>query len=86
MWEIDKPLKSDLHPTMKPVELYARAMRNSSGPRGIVADIFGGSGTAVIAAEQLGRRCYAMELDPGYAAVILQRYLDATGSRPELVL
>ena len=82
LWPIDKPLKSDLHPTMKPVELYARALRNSSAPGDIVADIFAGSGTAILAAEQLGRRCYAMELDPTYVAIILQRYLDTTGTRP----
>ena len=85
LWAIDKPQQSDLHPTTKPVELYARAMRNSSAPGDLVADIFAGSGTAIMAAEQLGRRCRAMELDPTYVAVTLQRYLDATGTRPMLV-
>lgn len=84
LWSVDKPLKSDLHPTMKPVELYARAMRNNSQAGEIVADIFAGSGTAFIAAEQLERRCRGMEIDSKYVAVILQRYLDTTGNRPVL--
>ena len=85
VWAIDKPLKSDLHPTTKPTELYARAVRNSSERGEIVADIFSGSGTAIMACEQLERRCYAVELEPGYVAVALQRYLDATGKTPALV-
>jgi DNA modification methylase len=85
VWAIDKPQQSTLHPTTKPVELYARAMANSSEPGDIVADLFCGSGTAIISAHNLNRRCYAMEIDPGYAAVTLQRYVDATGTRPVLV-
>jgi len=82
LWMIDKPLASALHPTSKPIELYARALRNSSARGEIVADLFAGSGTALIAAEQLGRRGRAMEIDPAYVAVGLQRYTDATGTRP----
>jgi site-specific DNA-methyltransferase (adenine-specific) len=85
VWEIDRPHKSDLHPTTKPLELFARAMRNNSVRGDIVADIFAGSGTAIIAAEQLDRCCRAMEIDPGYVAVSLQRYQDATGQPPTLV-
>jgi DNA modification methylase len=85
LWAIDKPQHSDLHPTTKPVELYARAIRNSSEPGDVVADIFAGSGTAIIAAESLGRRCRAMEIDPTYVAVALQRYVDTTGTRPVLL-
>src|SRR2546426_9385019 len=55
LWLIDRPFKSELHPTTKPVELYARAMRNSSDPGDLIADIFNGAGTAIIAAEHLGR-------------------------------
>lgn len=75
----DKPMHSDLHPTMKPVKLVARFMINSSRKGDICADIFGGSGTTMIAAEQLGRRCYMMELDPHYCDVILQRWEQFTG-------
>ena len=85
LWAIDRPQKADLHPTMKPVELWARAMRNSTQSGDIVADGFCGSGTLIIAAEQLGRRCRAIEVDPGYVAVTLQRYRDATGTTPALV-
>lgn len=85
-WEIDRPNKSDLHPTMKPVELYARAMRNSSKVGDIVAEPFGGSGTCLLAAEQLGRRCYSLEIAPEYVAVALQRFLDATGTAPQLLV
>jgi len=85
LWAIDRPHKSDLHPTMKPVELWARAMRNSTQAGDVVVDGFCGSGTSLIAAEQLGRRCRAIEIDPGYVAVALQRFLDATGTRPVLL-
>ncbi|MFI5399234.1 MAG: DNA modification methylase [Candidatus Binatia bacterium] len=85
VWEIDKPQKSDLHPTTKPTELYLRALMNSSAPGDIVADFFGGSGTMIIAAEQAQRSARVMELDAGYAAVTLQRYLDATGKQPVLL-
>lgn len=81
LWQIDKPRKSETgHSTQKPVECMARPMRNHDAPE--VYDPFCGSGTSIIAAEQLGRKCYAIEIEPGYVAVILQRYLDATGKRP----
>lgn len=75
----NKPLKNDLHPTMKPVTLIARLMKNSSRKGEEVLDLFGGSGTTMIAAEQLGRRCYMMELDPHYCDVIIARWEKLTG-------
>jgi site-specific DNA-methyltransferase (adenine-specific) len=84
-WEIDRPHKSDLHPTMKPVELYVRALSNSSKAGDVVAEPFCGSGTSLIACEQLGRKCRAIEISPGYVAVAMQRFKDATGKQPVLV-
>ena len=79
VWLIDKPHKNDLHPTMKPVALVERAIRNSSKSRDIVLDPFGGSGTTMIAAERAGRRARLVELDPKYVDVIVQRWQDLTG-------
>ncbi len=79
VWFIDKPVKNDLHPTMKPVELVERAIRNSSKSRDIVLDPFGGSGTTLIAAERAGRRARLVELDPKYVDVIVERWQNATG-------
>jgi DNA modification methylase len=79
VWQIKKPQKNDLHPTMKPVELVERALRNSSRPGDIVLDPFGGSGTTLIAAEKSGRVARLMELDPKYADVIVRRWEDFTG-------
>jgi DNA modification methylase len=73
-WEIDKPHKSDLHPTMKPIELVANAIRNSSKDDDIVLDLFGGSGSTLIACEQTNRTCYMMELDEKYCDVMRKRY------------
>lgn len=82
---VDKPLKCNLHPTMKPVKLVARLMYNSSKPGEPVADIFGGSGTTMIAAEQLKRRCYMMELDPHYCDVIIARWEAFTGQKAKQI-
>ena len=79
VWSIDKPHKNDLHPTMKPVSLVERAIRNSSKSRDIVLDPFGGSGTTMIAAEREGRRARLIELDPQYVDVIVQRWQAFTG-------
>ena len=79
VWFFDKPHMNDLHPTMKPVALVERAIRNSSKSRDIVLDPFGGSGTTLIAAEHAGRRARLIELDPRYADVIVQRWQTATG-------
>lgn len=81
VWQFPKPRKCDLHPTMKPVELVAECMLNSSLPGDPVCDIFGGSGTTMIAAEQLGRKCYMMELDPHYCDVIIDRWEKMTGKK-----
>lgn len=74
VWSIDKPKHNDLHPTTKPTELCAKAIINSSNPEEVVVDLFGGSGSTLIACEQLGRTCYMMELDPKYCDVIRKRY------------
>lgn len=79
VWEIARPSASREHPTMKPVELVARALEYSSRPGDAVYDPFVGSGTTLIAAEQLGRRCLAMEIDPRYAQVTIDRWEAFTG-------
>jgi len=79
VWHFDKPARNDLHPTMKPVALVERAIRNSSKPRDTVLDCFGGSGTTMIAAERTGRRAVLLEIDPAYADVIVWRWQEATG-------
>ena len=79
VWNIKKPQKNDLHPTMKPVELVERAIRNSSRPGDIVLDPFGGSGTTLIAAEKTGRIGWLIELDPKYVDVIMRRWQDWSG-------
>lgn len=78
VWEFDKPRESKLHPTMKPIELIANALENSSQEEDIILDLFGGSGSTLIACEQLNRRCFMMELDPHYVDVIIRRWLDFT--------
>lgn len=79
--DVQKPSKSDLHPTTKPVELVGVCIANSSRSGGIVYDGFGGSGSTLIACEQLGRSCRAMELDPRFAQVILTRWQNFTGKQ-----
>jgi DNA modification methylase len=85
VWEIPRPARSELHPTMKPVELVERAIRNSSMPGERVLDMFAGSGTTLIAAERAGRTCLAMELDPRYAQVAIERWASFTGQVPRQV-
>lgn len=77
--DVPKPRKSDLHPTTKPVELIAPCVANSSRSGGIVYDAFGGSGSTMIACEQLGRSCCTMELDPRFAQVDIVRWQNFTG-------
>jgi DNA modification methylase len=84
VFEVDKPHSSDLHPTTKPVELIARMVRNSSREGELVYDPFCGSGSTLLAAHQLGRIGYGVEIDPGYVAVTLER-LSALGLKPELI-
>lgn len=79
VWEIKKPVKNDLHPTMKPVELMERCVRNSSKPADIVLDPFGGSGTTLIASEKAGRKARLIELDPKFADVIIRRWQEFSG-------
>ncbi len=80
IWNVDRPSKSDAHPTMKPIALIEKAILNSSKADDIVLDLFLGSGSTLIASEKTGRICYGMELDPKYVDVIVQRYVDYTGN------
>lgn len=80
IWEFDRPTKSKLHPTTKSLPLIAYPMRNSSQENGIVMDLFGGSGSTLMAAEQLNRTACLMEIDPIYASVIVRRYVSNAGS------
>lgn len=77
----DKPLTNNLHPTMKPIKLISKFILNSSKEGDIVGDIFGGSGSTLIACEQLHRKCRMMELDPKYVDVIIKRWEDFTGKK-----
>ena len=81
VWHVKKPAKNDLHPTMKPVELVERAIRNSSKTKDLVLDPFGGSGTTLIACEKTGRRARLIELDPKYVDVIVKRWEEFTGQK-----
>jgi DNA modification methylase len=85
VWFVNKPVRNELHPTMKPVELVERAIQNSSKSRDIVLDCFGGSGTTLIACEKLNRQCRMIELDPKYADVIVKRWEEFTGKKAELL-
>ena len=80
LWEIDKPRKSETgHSTQKPIECMRRPIENNSQPGDAIYEPFSGSGTTLIAAEQTGRRCYAMELSPQYVDVAVRRWQDYTG-------
>lgn len=81
VWDFDRPTKSEEHPTMKPVGLVAKAVQNSSKKDNVVLDLFGGSGTTLIACEQTDRSCYMMELDPKYVDVIIERWENLTGRK-----
>lgn len=81
-----KQLVNDLHPTMKPVRLIAKLIQNSSNKNDVVLDLFGGSGTTMIAAEQTNRSAYLMELDPRFVDVIVRRYEQFTGRKAELIV
>jgi DNA modification methylase len=84
LWQANKPAANRLHPTMKPIELIERAIDNSSQPRQIVLDLFGGSGSTLIAAEKTGRRARLMELDPKYADVCVARWQLYAGEQATL--
>jgi site-specific DNA-methyltransferase (adenine-specific) len=83
VWEIPRPTRSEAHPTMKPVELVERAIRNSSRPGDTVYDGFVGSGTTLIAAEKSMRACRALEIDPTYAQVAIERWQTFAGKTAE---
>lgn len=85
MLDENKPVRNADHPTMKPIALLARNILNSSRPNEAVLDIFGGSGSTLIAAEQLNRRCYMVEMDPKYIDVIIKRWEDFTGLKAEKI-
>jgi len=80
IWNFDKPSRSEKHPTMKPVQLLAVPMKNSTQTNGVVLDPFGGSGSTLICAEQLGREAFLIELDEKFVDVIIHRYIEAVGS------
>ena len=84
VWFIKKPHVNDLHPTMKPVELVERAIRNSSKGRDTVLDPFGGSGTTLIACEKTGRQARLIELEPKYCDVIIRRWQEFSGKEASL--
>ncbi len=84
VWFVNKPVKNDLHPTMKPIELVERAVHNSSKTKDIVLDAFGGSGSTMIACEKTGRRARLIEIEPKYADVIVKRWQDFTGKKGTL--
>lgn len=85
VWDFERPSKSEEHPTMKPVALVAKAIVNSSKPGDIILDLFGGSGTTLIACEQTGRKCRMSELDPKYVDVIVNRWEKYTGKKAVLL-
>lgn len=81
VWNINKPNNSDLHPTMKPIELIENALLNSTKKDSKVLDVFGGSGSTLIACEKLNRKCFMMEIDPHYCSVIIKRWENFTGKK-----
>lgn len=85
VWDFDRPIKSVEHPTMKPVELVAKAIINSSKSGNNILDLFGGSGTTLIASEQTGRRCFMSELDPHYCDVIVNRWENMTKEKAKVL-
>jgi DNA modification methylase len=84
LWVEKKPAANRLHPTMKPVELLERAIANSSKSGDLVLDLFGGSGSTLIACEKTGRNARLMELDPTYCDVIVRRWQEFTGKQATL--
>ncbi len=81
VWEVDKPLKNDLHPTMKPIALMEEAILNSCKSNGLLFEPFCGSGSTLIACEKTNRKCYGMEIDPHYCSVIIERWQNFTGQK-----
>lgn len=81
----ERPKKNDIHPTMKPVKLFDYQIQNNTKGGDIVLDLFGGSGTTIVACEQNGRVAYGMELDPKYCDVIVKRWENMTGKKAERI-
>jgi DNA modification methylase len=81
IWNVDKPKRNGSHPTMKPLKLCAKAIRNSSQAGDIVLDPFGGSGSTLMTCEQMDRKCFTMELDPVYCDIIIQRWEEYTNKK-----
>lgn len=79
--QFDKPTRNDIHPTMKPVDLIEYQVKNNSKANNLILDLFGGSGSTLIACEKLGRKCFMMELDPKYVDVIIRRWMKFTGKK-----
>ena len=86
VWKFDRPTKSELHPTTKPVALVAYPIQNSSLTNSIVLEPFGGSGSTLIACEQTDRICFAIELDEKYADVIVKRFINEVGTEADVYL
>ena len=82
IWNFDKPQRNGIHPTMKPIALVAYPIRNSTQPRDIVVDLFSGSGSTIMACQQIDRICYAMELSPGYTDATVHRYISMFKNQP----
>jgi len=85
VWAFDRPFKNELHPTMKPIDLICYPLENSTVQKNLVLDLFGGSGSTLIACEKLNRKCYCMELDPKYCDIIIARWEKFTGKKAELL-
>jgi len=85
VWNCNRPKKSELHPTMKPIELCEKAVKHGSKSNQIVLDLFGGSGSTMIACEKNNRKCYMMELDPKYIDVIIKRWEQYTGQKAQKI-
>lgn len=83
IWEAGRPKKAEGHPTMKPIEICVRAIKNSSKDKYKIIDPFLGSGSTLIACEKTNRKCYGMEIDPHYCDVIVKRWEDYTGNKAE---
>lgn len=85
VWDIPKPQRNDLHPTMKPIELISECLKDNSRKGDLVIDLFGGSGSTLIACEQLNRKCNMMEYTPNYCDVIIARWEKLTGKKAECI-
>lgn len=85
VWDFKRPSSNDLHPTMKPIELVSYGIEHASRSGGAVLDIFGGSGSTLIACEKTNRKCFMMELDPHYCSVILARWEKYSGKTAERI-